>query len=122
MESYFTSRAVVFLDANDFASAAKFNHKLKTPMVVMIGASFCPHCTDTAPDFNTFALQNKGKCVAAVVQADGSPAEQMLARKLSDFGKFRGIPSFMLYNKNGEFVKVHNDRSVESFQQLYMSI
>lgn len=109
METYFSSKAVVFLENGDFINPGKFKYKLKKPMVVMVGAKFCHFCRDMAPDFNIFALQNKKKILSAVVQADGSPDERELARQLSQYAKFTGIPVFLIYDKNGNFIRIHKD-------------
>ena len=118
MESYFTSKAVVFLEMGDFNPDLTFKYKLTKPMLLMIGGSFCPHCTHAAPDFNKFALSSKDKMTCAVLQIDGSKKEQELGKLISDNIKFRGVPAFLIFNVKGEFVKIHPDRSIESFENI----
>lgn len=119
MESHFTSKAVGFLEPTDFISPSKFRHALNGRlMIVMVGASFCGYCTEAAPDFNTFALENKQRVFCSVVPADGTPGQQILARDLGTLGKFQSIPTFLLYDRNGNFIKVHKERSKDSFIRL----
>lgn len=119
MDSYFTDGNVIFLEVSDF-DAGKFKHNLnKKKLVVMMGGTFCPHCTAAAPAFNSFAEQVKGKVVVGVIQVDGSPAEQQAAQHLAaahpNIG--RGVPSFLLFDANGVFVKAHEGaRSVDAWK------
>jgi thiol-disulfide isomerase/thioredoxin len=78
-------------------------------MVVMVGATFCPHCTQHgAPVFNQFAIENKAKSerdkskvITAVVYADGEPAEQNLGRLLGKTLGVRSIPLFIFFGPDG---------------------
>lgn len=121
MESYFTDGNVIFLEVSDF-EGGKFKHDLKKrKLVVMMGGTFCPHCTAAAPAFNSFAEQVKGKVVVGVIQVDGSPSEQQAAQHLAsshpNIG--RGVPAFLLFDANGEFVKAHEGaRSVDAWKAL----
>jgi thiol-disulfide isomerase/thioredoxin len=113
MESYFTDKAVLFLERSDFNDKGEFLHDLgKKPMVVMMGGTFCPHCTAAAPMFDDFAKSNKN-VVAAVIQVDGSSEEQQLGAHLSQVlsGVGRGVPMFLLFKQKGGkeavFIKTH---------------
>ena len=75
------------------------------PVVVMLQASWCPHCTSAKPAFQEFADKYQGKVFAATVQADGDKeSEKKLGKRVSQIKPgFRGFPDYVLY-KNGRRV------------------
>lgn len=111
MDQYFDSRVVVFLEHSDFDNNMKFVHDLeRKKLVIMLGGSFCGHCTHTAPIFNEFAKQvrdNGLDVVPAVVQVDGGDTEKALGQRLGQLADVQGIPSFLLFDSNGNYVKKH---------------
>jgi len=125
MESYFQPNTVVFLTMNDFQPNGDFKHDLKgKPMLIMIGGGFCGHCRTTAPAFSQFAvdikqeatrrLDKKAKAVAAFVAVD-DPDQKEVGRFLGSLYKIEGIPTFLLYDANGKKVKIHKERTTQSF-------
>lgn len=118
MEKYFTTKSVVFVDENDFIDPKQIKYKMDRPLILMVGGSFCPNCTDTAPDFDQFAIKYKKRVICAVLQVDGSPEQQALGRQLTTAHGFNTVPMFLLYNKKGEFVKLQKERSEPDFLRL----
>ena len=133
MESYFDNKAVVFLDMNDFHPNGQFKYDLKgKPMLIMVGGSFCGHCTRSAPAFNKFALDlkaeaiqrpnKKARAVAAVIPVDGTQSQKDLGRFLGGLHKISGIPVFMLFIAHGEFVRMVPERKAEAFHEAVRSL
>ena len=124
MDQYFDSKVVVFLEHSDFDNNMKFVHDLeRKKMVVMLGGSFCSHCKHTAPIFNEFAKQirdNDLNIVPAVVQVDGSlDTEKAIGQRLGQLADVQGIPSFLLFDSDGNYVKKHTGaRSVKGFLEF----
>lgn len=115
MHDKFTDKVVVFLEESDFDASGKFTQQMHNKsMVVMIGATFCPHCTQHgAPVFNQFAVENKAKTdgdktkvITAVVYADGEPSERNLGRLLGKVLEVRSIPLFIFFGPDGT-IKAH---------------
>jgi hypothetical protein len=111
MHDKFEDETVVFLDqTSEFDSNANFIKDMNgKPMIVMMGATFCPHCTESAaPMFRIFASENYAKSsidptkiITAVVYADGSDSERAVASLLSEKVKARGIPMFIFFGSDG---------------------
>lgn len=90
------------------------------PVIIMIQANFCGHCTKAKPEFQKFAEKNKGKVFAATIQGDGKEkGEPELSKRLSNiFPDFRGFPEYVKYN-NGKFEGTHDGgRSVEDLEKF----
>ena len=120
MDQYFDSKLVYFLEYPDFNREGQFVHSLGgKKMVVMVGGSFCSHCKHTAPTFNDFAKKVKGDVVLAVIQVDGSDSERALGKLIGEMAQIRGIPSFLLFDEEGKYMKKHDgERSVEGFLEF----
>ena len=110
MHDKFKEKVVIFLEESDFDSTGKFIRPMHNKsMVVMIGATFCPHCTNHgAPVFNQFAEENKlklegdkSKVITAVVYADGEESERKLAQTLGQVIEKRSIPLFIFFKPDG---------------------
>lgn len=114
---------VGYLEDFDFDSNGRLINKdipNDKPVVIMIFASWCPHCVSTKPEFQKFANEMKDKVFCAAIQADGErESEKKLMEKIESIKPgFRGFPDFVLY-KNGERVnKEIQGRTVESFVQF----
>jgi thioredoxin-related protein len=115
MHDKFADKVVVFLEESDFDATGKFTQKMHNKsMLVMVGATFCPHCTQHgAPVFNEFAIENKAKLegdktkvITGVVYADGEPSEQNLGRLLGKTLGVRSIPLFIFFGPDGT-IKEH---------------
>jgi thiol-disulfide isomerase/thioredoxin len=124
MDEYFDSRAVCFLEYPDITREGQFAYDLDgKKLVVMVGGTFCGHCKHAAPEFNKFAKQVKDKAVAAVVQVDGSDNERALGQVLGEYANISGVPSFLLFDESGKFVKKHDgQRTVEGFLAFLGSV
>lgn len=120
MQDYFVGSPVIFLEYPDFDEEGKFIHEMYgMDMVVMVGGSFCGHCKKTAPAFNEFAQLLKDKIIIAVIQVDGSDSEKALGQKVGKMANIRGVPSFLMFDSSGKFVKTHDgERTVEGFMNF----
>lgn len=114
MHDKFQDKAVIFMEETDFDSNGNFTKPMNGKcMIIMVGATFCPHCTEHgAPVFNQFAINNKlkndkdkSKVITGVVYADGEGSEQKLARL---FGQLLGVRSIPLYVFFGSDKKLKN--------------
>ena len=79
------------------------------PVLIMIQANFCGHCTHAKPEFQKLSEENENDLFCSTIQGDGNEdGEQELGKRLINiFPGFRGFPEYMLY-KNGEFVEQHD--------------
>lgn len=111
MHDKFQDETVIFLEISEFDTTGRFTKNMHgKPMVVMMGSTRCPHCTQSAaPVFREFAIDNheklgidKTKVIAAVVYANGSEDEQSVAGLLSSKINKRSIPIFMFFSADGE--------------------
>jgi thiol-disulfide isomerase/thioredoxin len=68
-------------------------------IVVMIQASWCPHCTSAKPEFQKFANKHADKVFCATIQVDGErDGEKKLSSLIEElFPKLRGYPDYALY-------------------------
>lgn len=75
------------------------------PVVIMLQASWCPHCISAKPAFQEFADKYKGKVFCATIQSDGDrPSEKALGKRVDVIKPgFRGFPDYALY-KNRKYV------------------
>jgi len=93
------------------------------PVLIMVQANFCGHCTVAKPAFQTLANKNEGKIFCATIQGDGKePGEEELGERLSKLiPEFRGFPDYVLF-KNGKFVQKHEGgRSLEALEKFVYS-
>jgi len=108
----YLNKPVAYLVDTDFdANGNLINPQIpkNIPVVIMIQAKFCGHCTNAKPAFQEFANKNQGKIFCATIEGDGT---QKGEKELSDNLKkidptFRGFPSYVGY-KNTKFIKSHN--------------
>lgn len=92
--------------------------KIKTgkPTIVMVYASWCPHCKHAMPDFEKFA---KMTGMGAAVQIDGGTSDQQAGQFLAKVNPSPGVPAFLGFDKNGKFVNIHNGgRDLKAFQKF----
>lgn len=111
---------VVYLEDSDFSRDGHLvmpeNYK-NVPVMVMVQATWCPHCVHAKPDFQAFAKKYKGRVLTATIQADGGKEQQRaLARRLeSIIPGFRGFPHLLIY-VNGRPVKQVDGRSLSDLE------
>jgi len=86
------------------------------PVVMMVQAGYCGHCTTAKPAFQKFADSAKNVTVVTI-QADGRGGEAVKAFQVP------GYPAYLGFNKNGQLVKAHDgNRDVASLKQFAQSL
>ena len=98
---------VAYLESADFNPdmSLKPNVNKGKPVVVMCQSLGCGFCTMAKPAFIDFnnSVQN---AIAATIQID---AETELGQKIPSLDKsFRGVPTYLGFNKEGKYVKTHS--------------
>jgi len=90
------------------------------PVVIMIQATWCPHCQNAKGSFQDFANKNKGKVFCATIEANGErKSEQELGKRVSSFIKdFRGFPHYALYINGKLQDKEIEGRSVQHLEKF----
>ena len=125
MSKYF-DKPVAYLEDQDFDKDGNLIARgvpKDKPVVVMLQASWCPHCTSARPEFQAFADATAGHVFCATVQADGEfPSEKALAKRIKTLKpNFRGFPDYILY-KNGRRIdreiKGRDVRSLRDFSTI----
>jgi thiol-disulfide isomerase/thioredoxin len=87
------------------------------PTVVMIYASWCPHCTKAMPWFQKFAKDSEAVGVAVQLDSDVTSVGQA-GKLLSKISKSPGVPTFAIFSKDGKYLRNHSgDRSYEAIKQ-----
>lgn len=76
------------------------------PAVVMIQGNFCGWCTKAKPEVQKLA--DMGVVTVCTVQTDGDDLDKGANANLSKVNTSQGVPSFLIYDRKGKFVKVHN--------------
>jgi len=115
---------VAYLEDSDFDQKGNIINKdipSNIPVVIMMQASWCPHCKSATPAFDKFAELSKGKVFCATIQSDGErKSEKELGKRIKESIKsnFRGFPDYALYN-GGKRVNVEiSGRSVEDLKNF----
>lgn len=114
-----------YLENSDIDSQGNITNKQlldsNLPILVMIQANYCGHCTHSKPAFQEFASMNEGKVICLTIQGDSTnPTEKELASRVKDFlPNFKGYPTYVLY-KNGRIAKpdLTTDRSVNGLAKF----
>ena len=92
------------------------------PMIIMIQASWCGHCTNSKPAYQSFANNSKDTVFCATIAADGNEqGEKELAQKFSKGMKgilVRGFPTYIGVKKNGDMVENKIGRDEQSLQKF----
>jgi thiol-disulfide isomerase/thioredoxin len=90
------------------------------PLLLMIQANFCGHCTTAKPALQEFAQKHGNRVVVATIQADGKePGEMELAQRLSKiYPGFSGFPEYMLFKDKKPYKKHDGGRSVEDLEKF----
>lgn len=83
------------------------------PVLVMVQGNFCGWCTKAKPEFQNL-LGNKSFAVVTV-QTDGDGGDKAANAKISKVNKSPGVPSFLLFDRNGRYVQSHDgDRTAKA--------
>ena len=115
---------VAYLQISDFDSSGRLvNPKIPSniPVVVMIQAAYCGHCTSAKPAFQEFANSvDRNKVFVATIQADGDePGEKELGAMLSQIKPdFRGFPDYALFLNGRLIPKQIQGRDVASLREF----
>ena len=92
------------------------------PVVVMVQGNFCGYCTSAKPDFQRFA-QTAQNVSSVTVQIDGGPMDKRANKKLSLVNTSPGVPAFLGFDSQGNFVKIHQgNRDIASLQGFASSL
>ena len=116
--------SVAYLEYPDFDHSSKklVNPEIpkKIPIVIMIQASWCPHCVKAKGAYQEFALKNKGKVFCATIEADGErESEKELGKNASNlFSDFQGFPHYVLYKNGEQVLKSIRGRSVKDLEEF----
>jgi hypothetical protein len=106
---------VYFLESKDIdlnSMKLKPHVTQNLPVVVMVKSDNCFHCTQSAPAFNELAASNPEIAVRCIRAEDESGQEMVHKYVKSLYKEFRGFPTYLGFDKNGTFKKVHDgDRS-----------
>jgi len=122
----YLNKPVAYLVDTDFDEDGNIiNSKIPKdiPVLLMIQANFCGHCTNSKPEFQKLANENQNQIFCATIQGDGEEkGEKELGQRLSKiFPGFRGFPEYMLY-ENGKFLKQHDgQRSSDVLKEFVFS-
>lgn len=122
--SVYLNKPVAYLEDQDFDSKGNLIAPIPAgqPVVVMIQASWCPHCTHAKPAFQEFANKNKGKVFCATIQSDGDrPSEKKLGERIKDIiPSFRGFPEYVLYIDGKRVAKEIKGRGVSDLEAFVL--
>ena len=93
------------------------------PVLLMIQADFCGHCTKAKPAYQEFANKNSGKVFVATIQGDGDQkGEKELGKRIEKIdSSFQGFPHYMLYDKNRKRFTHNGGRDVASLEEFVNS-
>lgn len=96
--------------------------KLKNrPVLVMIQGNFCGWCTVAKPELQKLANEVGFAC--ATIQIDGTESEKKAAAKANKAFPSPGVPTFLVYDRNGKFVKAHDgERKADALKATMSSI
>jgi len=123
MASHF-SKPVAYLEDQDFDSSGNLITSIpgNLPVVVMIQASWCPHCTNAKPAFQEFANKYNGKVFCATIQSDGErESEQKLGKRVQVIKpSFRGFPDYVLFVNGKRVEKEIQGRSAADLETFIM--
>ena len=91
------------------------------PVLIMMQASWCPHCKHATPDFDKFAELYQGKVFCATIQSDGDrESEKVLGKRIKETIKsnFRGFPDYLVYIDGKPVNKEISGRTVEDLKKF----
>lgn len=119
----FLNKPIAYLTIEDFDSQGNMANPSipkNIPVVLMIQAGFCGHCTHAKPAFQQFADSHQGKVFCATIQADGKePGEKEVGAILQKIDpSFRGFPSYVLFQNGQRVPKDIKGRDVKHLKQF----
>lgn len=109
MTNYFHN--IPYLENEDFDKVGNLiiKENKNRPILIMIQSSTCHYCIKAKSDFEKLFDKYKNKIFFATIQINGNKeSEQNLMKRIPKFLPFfNGVPTFVLYDKNGKFIKYH---------------
>lgn len=115
-------KPIAYLEDQDFDKNGKLINPIPNniPVVIMLQASWCPHCTVAKPAFQQFADKNKGKVFCATIQSDGErDSERNLGKRINMLkANFQGFPDYLLYIGGNVVDKEVEGRDVVSLERF----
>ncbi len=100
---------VMYLEHGDISSNGLASYVGQgKPVVLMVQGNFCGYCTQAKPAFQKFAQDVNGKAVAASITIDGGSSDKKAYEEYKNFNKEPGVPAYLGFDKNGQFVKIHS--------------
>jgi thiol-disulfide isomerase/thioredoxin len=109
------------VDINDNGSLKPHVSKGK-PSVVMVQGNFCGYCTQAKPAFEKLAKMMSNVNVYTV-QIDGEESDKKASKQLAAVNTSPGVPSYLGFDRNGKFVKVHKGgRDEDSLKNFALSL
>lgn len=92
------------------------------PMIIMLQAKWCGHCTQAKPAYQNFADNNTDTVFCTTVAADGTEqGEKELAQKFSSGLKgvsVRGFPTYIGVKTTGEMIENTIGRDEQSLKKF----
>ena len=117
------NKLIGYLEDHDFDSKGNMvipDIPMDALIVIMVQASWCPHCLAAKPEFQKFAEKHKGKVICLTIQADGDrESEKKLGNRINILNpRFRGFPDYMLF-KSGKLIEREiKGRTVEHLEEF----
>ena len=80
--------------------------------IIMLQTSFCSWCKKAKPAYQEFGNEYGEQLFVTTGQSDGEiEGEKELSDILKKIDpKFRGFPTYVLYDKNGKYLKTHSGK------------
>lgn len=76
------------------------------PVLMMVQGNFCGWCSVAKPEFQKLANQSDFRCLT--IQIDDGKTGDKAAQKVGKVHPSRGVPTFLVFDKTGKFVKAHD--------------
>lgn len=112
---------VIYLEGGDFGADGTLHSKITQgkPVLIMGHGDFCGHCNTAKPAYQQLCNSNPG-FIVATVKLDGSEQEQQAFSHIKNADpSYRGVPFYLLYNRQGKFQKKHEGpRTAEALKQF----
>lgn len=114
MDKY--NKLVGYLEDTDFTKDGKLIAGQGKPAIVMVWASWCPHCKNMKQAFADAAEKLQGKALFACAQQDGDKdSEKRAVQIISGRYGVKGFPTILKFDASGKFVETYKgDRSTNS--------
>ena len=100
---------VNYLEGSDVNSDGSIKSSVNKgkPVLLMMQSNYCPHCTNAKPAFQKLANDMGNTVCVATIQTDGGPSDLAAAKALKNVNTSRGVPAYLVFDKQGRFIKMH---------------